>query len=338
MPNYSVIIPSYNHAAYIGKAVQSVLSQTRADLELIVIDDGSSDNSLDVLHGFHDRRMQVLTQANQGAHAAINRGLHLAQGDYLTILNSDDVYHPRRFETLLPLFETNPNLGLAASHIEVIDAQDKSLAVKHGYADLSPWPLAEPQKAFRTTADWRGALLCENYLSTTSNYVFPRRVWQAVGDFFPLRYAHDWDFALRLTGSYDLHLEPQPLLQYRVHSSNTIRENKAAMLFEICWCLAVHAPGRADSPWFGAAPRPQRLEQLLHSIEISGMERVLAVMLLERLAENPQRAQALLDPASPERQRYLEFIQAALPAETPPPPPPTPQTLLQKLVALIKSI
>ncbi|HPH94617.1 MAG TPA: glycosyltransferase [Anaerolineaceae bacterium] len=337
MPTYSVIIPSYNHAAYIGKAVQSVLDQTRPDLELIVIDDGSSDNSLEVLRGFNDRRMQVISQANQGAHAAINRGLHLAQGDTLAILNSDDVYHPRRFETLLPLFEANPNLGLAASHIEVIDAQGKALAVKHGYADLSPWPLAEPQKAFRSTDDWRGALLCENYLSTTSNYVFPRRVWQTVGDFAPLRYAHDWDFALRLTGSYDLHLETQPLLQYRVHGSNTIRENRAAMLFEICWCLAVHAPRQADSAWFGQAPRAQRLEQLLHSIEVAGMERVLAVMLLERLAENPQRAQALLDPASPERQRYLEFIRAALPAETTP-PPPAPRSLLQKILDRIRSI
>ena len=96
MADVSVVIPSYNHAAYIREAVDSVLSQSLSDLELIVVDDGSQDESLDILAGYSDRRFHLYTQLNQGAHAAINRGLHAAAGDYLAILNSDDAYHPQR--------------------------------------------------------------------------------------------------------------------------------------------------------------------------------------------------------------------------------------------------
>jgi len=100
----SVIIPSYNHAMYISQAVNSVLQQTWSevlfrDLELIVIDDGSQDNSLEILERLAilaGSQMRVIGQENQGAHAAINRGLEMAKGSILAILNSDDHFHLRR--------------------------------------------------------------------------------------------------------------------------------------------------------------------------------------------------------------------------------------------------
>ena len=100
MPLVSVVIPSFNHARFIGSAVRSVLGQSLSDLELIVVDDGSTDNSLEILGGFSDPRLKVYPQANAGAHAAINRGLELASGVYLSILNSDDLYHRERLENL----------------------------------------------------------------------------------------------------------------------------------------------------------------------------------------------------------------------------------------------
>src|SRR5262249_15626438 len=89
----SVILPAYNHAAYIEEAVRSVLAQTWPDVELIVVDDGSTDGTLErarELAAQYPQRMRVIAQANQGAHVAINRGLAEARGDYLAILNSDD--------------------------------------------------------------------------------------------------------------------------------------------------------------------------------------------------------------------------------------------------------
>ena len=266
MPEVSVIIPSYNHAAYIGEAVTSVLSQTLEDLELIVVDDGSSDDSLEVLSRFSDVRMRLITQSNQGAHAAINRGLRESAGNYLSILNSDDSYHPQRLQKTIAALTENPAAGLASSYIQIMDADSRDLSVKQGYLDSSPWPLDEPGRSFRTGHNLRAALLTENYLATTSNYVFPRQVFELVGEFRPLRYAHDWDYALRIAHDREIILIPEPLLKYRVHERNTIRENQAAMIFEICWILAVHLPSNISTAWFSERPPEERLDQLLHSL------------------------------------------------------------------------
>jgi glycosyltransferase involved in cell wall biosynthesis len=116
VPEFSVVIPSYNHASYLAEAVNSVLNQSLSDLELIVVDDGSTDQSLVVLSGFKDPRLRIFQQDNQGAHAAINRGLREACGKYLAILNSDDVYHPQRLERADSVLTTQPELGLVGSY------------------------------------------------------------------------------------------------------------------------------------------------------------------------------------------------------------------------------
>jgi glycosyltransferase involved in cell wall biosynthesis len=312
VPQISVIIPSYNHANYIGEAIESVLSQTHRDLELIVVDDGSTDNSQEVLGGFKDPRLHPHFQENQGAHAAINRGLQEARGKYLAILNSDDVYHPQRLEKALVEFNGNPLVGLVSSHIEIIDRQGRSMGIKHGYLDYSPWDLSDPSKSFRAEADLRAALLTENFLATTSNYVFSRKLYQQVGKFLPLRYTHDWDFALRAMQFGELRLLPEALMSYRVHEGNTIRENQAAMIFEICWILAVHMPQAASSSWFQSAGWRVRTQQMLNSIYTYGCERILTVMLLQNLKDTRSLALQLLDPEDPVRWEYLEAIRMQL--------------------------
>ena len=309
MPAISIIIPSYNHSRFIEQAVRSVLDQSYDDLELIVIDDGSQDDSLARLTAFTDERLRIIAQENRGAHAAINRGLAESQGRYLGILNSDDVYAPRRLEQMIPILEENPAIGLLSSYIEVIDGAGKALGVKRGYANLEPWPLPYLTESFRGGSDGRSALLTENYLATTSNFLFRRTWYEAVGEFLPLRYTHDWDFALRMACVAAIEVVPEPLLQYRIHGNNTIHENQAAMIFEICWCLAVHLPRhRADSQWYGKEPEGRRISQLLHSIYTYDNERVLAVMLLENLHENTENALALLTAGNPRRQAYLRQI------------------------------
>ncbi len=312
-PKISVVIPSYNHASFIAQAVESVLNQSEADLELIVVDDGSRDNSLEVLARFSDPRMRVISQKNRGAHAAINRGLALAKGQFLAILNSDDVYHPNRLEILIQELEKNANIGLVGSFIEVIDTAGNTLGIKHGYRNLEPWLLEKPHLSFRADDDLRAALLTENYFATTSNFVMRREWFERIGEFRPLRYTHDWDFALRAATLSRLALVPKPLLQYRIHARNTIREDLATMVFEICWCLAVHLPAHvADTAWFCQLPVNRRVEQLLHSIYTFGCDRVLSVMLLQDLAHNPQSALRLLDPNDPVRQTYLAYIRDAM--------------------------
>ncbi len=317
-PKVSVVIPSYNHAAFIAQAVESVLHQSEADLELIVVDDGSQDESLEVLARFSDPRLRVISQENQGAHAAINRGLALARGQFLAILNSDDLYHPNRLEILIRELENDADISLAGSFIEVIDDAGNLLGIKHGYRDLEPWLLERPHLSFRAGDDLRAALLTENYFATTSNFVMRREWFERIGEFRPLRYTHDWDFALRASALSRLALVPEPLLFYRIHAHNTIREDLATMVFEICWCLAVHLPTHvADTKWFSQLPENRRVEQLLHSIYTFGCDRVLSVMLAQNLADNLQRALQLLEPDNCARQAYLAYIREHVQTNSP---------------------
>ncbi len=314
MARISVIIPSYNHASYIKQAITSVLTQSISDLELIVVDDGSTDRSIQILSSISDSRIQVFQQENQGAHSAINHGLNKATGEFLAILNSDDFYYPQRLEKAITALKKNENAGLVGSYIHIIDAQNRTLGIKHGYKDCEPWLLEFPQQSFRHGSDLRAALLTENYWSTTSNFVFPRKWYEKVGEFRPLRFTHDWDYALRMARVADLILLSEPLVNYRVHETNTIRDDQAAMIFEICWCLAIHLPSHfTDTRFFEEHPVEIRIEQLLHSIYVFGCESILSVMLLQRLDENPRLALQLLEPANPVRNKYISFIREKIP-------------------------
>ncbi|MEH1866973.1 MAG: glycosyltransferase family 2 protein [Nostoc sp.] len=111
-PKVSVIIPAYNTEAYIGKAIQSALEQTLSDIEVIIVDDGSSDKTVEVAKSFIDQRLKVIVnQQNLGVSAARNRAIKAAEGEWVAVLDSDDWYAPERLEKLLLLAEkTNADI------------------------------------------------------------------------------------------------------------------------------------------------------------------------------------------------------------------------------------
>lgn len=100
-PLVSVIIPAYNHERFIAETVESVLGQTLSDFELIVVDDGSTDKTAEIVQSYNDERLNYFHQENQDAYNTINRGMSLAKGHFLSILNSDDVYSLDRLEKLV---------------------------------------------------------------------------------------------------------------------------------------------------------------------------------------------------------------------------------------------
>lgn len=239
---FSVVIPSYNHARFINRCINSVLDQSLQDWELIVIDDGSSDNSNEIIadYALQDDRIRHVKQTNQGAHAAINRGLAMARGDFLTILNSDDEFSSDRFANCLRVFAAEPDLGLVSSWIDVIDAENNSLGVKMGWENMEPWPIANKAASFAGTDDYALNALMSNFVSTTSNMVFRRELYELVGGMRNLRFAHDWDFLLRACAAFKCKSIPEPLMRYRIHGNNTISSNRKWMLFEVCWVLAAN--------------------------------------------------------------------------------------------------
>lgn len=218
MPTVSVIIPSYNHALYIEEAIQSVLKQSFSDFELIIIDDASHDDSWEKIQRFNDPRIHTRRHSkNQGASQTINEGLALAKGDYLSILNSDDSYHPQRLETLLAL-----NKDFIATNLNLWDAHSKPNNSKE--SDWINW-FEQLKQHYTETTDFLATLLKGNFLITTSNFFFSQKLYQQLKGFKDLRYVHDYEFAIRaLFTDCKVAYCQEKLLYYRLHNSNTIRE------------------------------------------------------------------------------------------------------------------
>ena len=120
-PRLAVVIPCYNHAAYVEAAIRSVLKQTRPVDRLIVIDDGSTDNSVEVIRAMGEPLVELHVQENQNAYNTINRGVAMAATDcdFIAILNSDDHYHPERFEKLLPVLLADAAAEVVCSGLRI---------------------------------------------------------------------------------------------------------------------------------------------------------------------------------------------------------------------------
>lgn len=236
----SVIIPSYNHARYLGSCIDSVVAQSFQDWELIIIDDGSKDESNTIIASYDDPRIIHIQQENQGAHNAINRGLAMAQGEYLAILNSDDEFHPLRLERCVKALDDDQSVSLVSTWIDIVDQESNVLGTKMAWHNMEPWPVVNKHISMAATDSYSLNALMSNFVSTTSNMVFRRDLYEDIGGMRNLRFAHDWDFILRACAQYKCINLDESLLSYRIHDSNTISSNRKAMLFEICWIFAAN--------------------------------------------------------------------------------------------------
>jgi len=118
-PLVSIITPVYNAQKYIAQAINSVLSQTYKNWELIIINDGSSDNTEDIINSFCDERIIVISQSNGGVSSARNRGLEIARGEYITFLDGDDILPINSLKVRVDYLEKNPNIDLVDGRVSV---------------------------------------------------------------------------------------------------------------------------------------------------------------------------------------------------------------------------
>ena len=318
LPSVSVVIPSYNHEHFVAAAIESALASEGVDeLEVVVVDDGSTDASRQRLAAFRgDGRVRVVEQANQGAHAALNRALALARGELIFILDSDDLFDPRRVAVLAERLVAAPDAALAASWIEVIDGDGRPLGVKRAWHSLPPWPAPSSGPLLSELGDPRLAMLETNWISTTSNLAFRAELVRSGGlRFAPLRYSHDWDFVLRACRLGPVELVEEPLLRYRVHGANTIDEGAAgarpgAMRFEILWTVARHAKGLLRALGGSEAGLADLERRFLRSAPTFGRGDLLDQLLLLRGddEEPPTAYDALLDPDHPLRRAAFDAL------------------------------
>lgn len=196
----SIIIPAYNRARSVRKAIESALQQTRPALEVIVVDDGSTDATPEILTQFDDR-IRVLRQNNRGTAAARNAGIAAARGDYLLFLDSDDILLPTSVELQLARFEAEPSLGLVYSDAEFFDAAGHLVRV------------ANDGLEGRVARD---LLLLDGLVisASGSGIMVPRSVAEDVGGFDErLPASEDWDFCYRIASRYPIGRVAQTLLR-----------------------------------------------------------------------------------------------------------------------------
>ncbi len=223
-PTVSVVVPSYNHAPYLRQALESVYAQTYRQIELIVIDDGSTDQSVAIAReSLRDCPFphQLVSRANRGAHATLNEAIGLSTGAYINPLNSDDAFMPTRIEAMLAASKHHSK-ALAFSSVHWIDAQSEAI---DPFADARVYALLCKQSGIAFHETVGSAFLLHNLATTTGNLFFTRELFNALNGFRDFRYNHDWDFCLRaLWLTEPVHVD-QPLYRYRFHGRNTISES-----------------------------------------------------------------------------------------------------------------
>lgn len=309
LPKISVIIPLYNHEKYIEEAVLSVLEQTVSDFELIIINDGSEDNSSDVVKKIKDNRIRYYYQENQGAHNTLNRGIDLARGEFVSTLNSDDVYAKNRFESCLDILEKDISTAAVFSHIEYIDDNGQFIKLKRGAEDN--WIDKKPETSFKDEGNITLDLLAGNFLKTTSNLFCRRDVFSQIDRFRNLRYTHDYDFFLRLSHRFHIQILPEPLLKYRVHQQNTLKENTAATDFECALVLSDFLVNHDLSVLFGKNIFPAMMK-FFNSLHAHHSERIILTLLLfSRNKKNEENMFELLrnNDDNPFRASCMEYLE-----------------------------
>lgn len=211
-PKISVLMPVFNGERYLREAVESILNQTLTDFEFIIIDDGSTDRSIEILSAYTDPRLKIIrNQANIGVSQSLNKGLDLALGEYIARMDSDDISLPERFARQVAFMDSHPEIAVCGTWVTMIDAAGRvvrSRPTPTGQElELNYWrsnPIIHPSVLIR--ASQLGELRYDDQIL----------------------YAQDFDLWFRMKSKYRLDNLPEYLLLYRMHKENITKSKNAA--------------------------------------------------------------------------------------------------------------
>ncbi|HEY9676170.1 MAG TPA: glycosyltransferase [Waterburya sp.] len=206
MPTISVIVPAYNAERTVLETITSVLNQTFSDFELIVINDGSTDRTIELLNTVNDPRLKVFSYPNGGLSAARNRGISQASGEFIAFLDADDLWSADKLELQLAALQQNPEAGVAYSWNYCMDEQGESF-----YADP---PIFATDQVY-------AQLLMDNFIVNGSNCLIRRQAVESVGEFDKeVAGSADWDYWLRLALHWPFVVVPKHQVFYRISSGS----------------------------------------------------------------------------------------------------------------------
>ena len=254
-PRIAVVIPAYNHGAYIGEAIASVLEQGCPDMELRILDDGSTDDTL----AMAERALQdaaggdwrLDTQANAGSARTLNRLIERTDADLVAILNSDDLYLPGRLKLVARHWKGKADFlafsGVTFGADALVNGTD---TFEDWYRGKLAYAMSLPTCGF--------ALVTANLAISTSNFIFSRQLFDRVGGFNPaLPLTQDWEFLLKALRHAEPQFVPQRLLHYRIHATNTFRNLMDVRIDQSRQALAAYAGWADQAAVNPLAPTPR---------------------------------------------------------------------------------
>jgi len=214
----SIIMPCYNHEKYVGSAIESVLNQTYGNIELIAIDNKSTDSTTKIIKKFEkqdNRVVAIYHEKNVGLINSMNEGLEHISGDYISLISSDDLFWPGKTAEQVSALESNPGFDVVHSDADIIDGEGK----KSGKTI---------KDFYRMTAKEAGGdiflPLTRKNLCCTSTIIFKKECLSTCGAFDPeLHYAQDWWFFLKLAEKHKFLYMDKVLADYRIHATNLTR-------------------------------------------------------------------------------------------------------------------
>lgn len=249
-PAISVVMSVYNSSTYLGEAIESVLGQSFADFELVIVDDGSTDQSSEILQAYaaRDNRIVVLSQTNQGLPAALNAGISVARAEVIARMDADDVMLPDRLEKQLPYLLAHPEATVVSCLAHYIN--DKNKVLGKTYSDLL------------TVAD------CQRYLTENKiifclhpGAMFRKQPVVSIGGYrSAMIYAQDIDLWNRLADhAYYTIVMPEILMRYRVHpEASMAKVSQRAIVSK--WVIHCAYCRRRGEPEPSLASYQQRLD------------------------------------------------------------------------------
>ncbi len=223
-PEVSVVVPAYNVEKYIADALSSLERQSFSNFEVLVVDDGSSDRTPEIIKSFSDRdsRFKLLQKPNGGLSSARNYGIRHAKSEYIALLDGDDIYGSEKLANHVTRLRSSPQIGIVYSASQAISDDGTPTFIRLSGKPIKRDPLA--------------ALLCKNFIGHGSNAIFRRCIVDEIGGFDEtLRSCEDVDFWLRIAATKKWHFyrEPKVYSFYRVRPSGLsfdVQEMKASQL------------------------------------------------------------------------------------------------------------
>jgi glycosyltransferase involved in cell wall biosynthesis len=201
-PLITVLMPVYNSAKHLAKAIDSVLSQTFPDFEFLIIDDGSSDDSVSIIKSYSDPRIRFCqNEKNKGISATLNKGIELASAEWIARMDADDICLPDRLEKQFAFIQSHPDGSLYSCYVEVMSEEEEPIKIERFH----------PNDYFYN--------LTFSFWMYHPSLVYRRDAVKSIG-MYTVAYAEDYELVWQLSRRFKMYIQPEVLLKYRVSSQS----------------------------------------------------------------------------------------------------------------------